>query len=157
MYKYFKLLAGDGWARTGAKFRPLRSKHEGTDKSATHAASGGVVAARESVYDECCLQCGARCCKSEQLACRKCQHQEGVAAGNAESADMNKSLFSSLLSLVRREAVFANESGRLEISEGDDYIVTAPPTTALAALKVCLHLCVIRRLCSASVYPDPAD
>ena len=120
MNKHFVLLSGDGWARTGSRFRPR------------NAAAPAPVAEPTAVCKDVkyCFQCGHGSTKEEQPHCPKCGNRSWTrAAGEVMST------IQTLMQFIKLEAALLNQKQVQEATLANDVIVTGSQQDALAALR----------------------
>ena len=133
MHRHFALLSGDGWGRTGSKFRlkaPVAAEAASRQQSkgpAPHRSSGSWFS-RDCKY---CYQCGQGCASEAQEQCHVCNCREWTRPqGQAASSWIRR-----LLSWVMVDLRTMLAAKRAGAQRQDDYVVTTSRGEALDALK----------------------
>jgi len=123
MHRYFTLLSGDGWGRTGSKFCP---KAREAAAPAPPKPSGSWFVQDVKYW----YQWGQGSTSEQQLKCSACDSSEWTLA-----AGENRSLIGTFLAAVRAETAIYRRAKTDAAHQEDDIIVTASQQEALAALK----------------------
>ena len=135
MSKHFVLLSGDGWARTGSRFRPKNLSAAASAPTTSAAGGRGAAAPTSSGSWFCkdvkyCYQCGHGSTKQREPHCGKCGcHRWTRAAGEAMST------VETFIGLLRQEASILNQVVIETANSFDDLIVTGSQQKALDALR----------------------